>query len=258
MIFSYDQFLQLLGLYFWPFLRIGAMLTVVPLFSGRFVPVKTRLALTVLITFAVAPTLNLPPPVSPFSWHGILLIAQQIGIGLAMGLVFAMVFEAFVVAGHLVSMAMGLAMASMVDPSTGVNTPVIGRYYSIIVSLIFLALNGHLLVIKVVVDSFSYLPVGLHFFTQDSLKSIYSFASVMFEVGVLVGLPTVTALLLVNISLGVIARAAPALNIFAVGFAVTILVGLIMLVFTTPLLSPSFQNILLQGVSLIKHFNLTG
>lgn len=258
MAFSYDQFLQLLGLYFWAFLRIGAMLSVVPLFSGGYVPVKSRLILAVVITFAVAPTLNLPPPVSPFTWHGILLIMQQIGIGIAMGLIFALIFEAFVVAGNLVSMAMGLAMASMVDPSTGINTPIVGRYYTIIVSLIFLLLNGHLLVIKTVVDSFNYLPVGLHFFDQPTLKSIYSFASVMFEVGVLVALPAVTALLLVNISLGVVARAAPALNIFAIGFAITILVGLVMLVMTTPLILPSFENILLRGLSVIKHFNLTG
>lgn len=232
------------------------MLALAPLYSGNYVDMKTRAIFAMLITIVVAPSLALPPPVSPFTWHGILLIMQQVGIGLAMGLIFAVVFEAFVVAGHLVSMAMGLAMASMVDPGTGVNTPVIGRYYMLLVTLIFLLLNGHVLLFKVVVDSFEYLPVGLHFYDEASLKSIYGFGSQMFESGVLVALPVVTALLLVNISLGVISRAAPALNVFAIGFAITILVGLIMLVLVTPLVLPNFQNLLLEALGVLQRLKL--
>lgn len=258
MAFSYEEFLQLLGLYFWPFVRIGAMLALAPLFSGVYLNVQAKLILAVLITIAVAPSLALPPPVSPFTWHGILLIMQQVGIGFAMGLMFALVFEAFIIAGHLVSMAMGLAMASMVDPATGVSTPVIGRYYMIVVTLIFLLLNGHVLVFKVVMDSFEYLPVGLHFFNEVSLKSIYNFGSKMFEYGVMIALPVVTALLLVNISLGVISRAAPALNIFAIGFAITILTGLVMLIFITPLILPNLQNLLMEALETIERWQLNG
>ncbi len=257
MEFSYNEFLQLLGLYFYAFIRIGAMMALVPLYSGRFISMRSKVVLALLITLVVAPSLALPPPVSPFTWHGILLILQQVGIGLAMGLIFALVFEAFVIAGHLVSMSMGLAMASMIDPSTGVNSPVIGRYYIIMVTLIFLLLNGHVLVFKVVFDSFEHLPVGLHWFDQASLMSIIGFASNMFEAGVMVALPIVTALLLVNIALGVISRASPGLNIFAIGFGITILTGLVMLIFVTPLILPVLQNLTLEALDVLADLRLT-
>lgn len=256
MSFSYTEFLQLMGLYFWPFIRISGMLLMVPILSGSYVPMNVRLLLAVFITFAVAPSLALPPPVDPFTWHGILLIVQQLGIGVAIGLIFALIFQAFVIAGHLASMSMGLAMASMVDPATGVNTPIIGRYFTIIATLLFLLMNGHVLVFKAVLQSFETLPIGLHFFTQDSLKLIYGFGSQMFESGVTIALPLVTALLLVNIAFGVVARAAPALNIFAVGFPVTLLVGLIMLVFITPLLYPNLQILMKATVELLAQLKL--
>ncbi|MGC9385406.1 MAG: flagellar biosynthetic protein FliR [Hydrogenovibrio sp.] len=256
MTFSYTEFLQLLGLYFWPFTRITGMLLIVPLLSASYVSTQVRLFLAVFITLAVAPALSLPPPVSPFTWHGVLLIVQQLGIGAAIGLIFLVVFQAFVVAGHMVSMAMGLAMASMVDPATGVNTPIVGRYFTIIVTLLFLLMNGHVLVFKAVVSSFETLPIGLHFFNQDSLKLIFEFGGEMFAFGVGVALPLVTALLLVNIAFGVVSRAAPALNIFAVGFPVTLMAGLIMLVFMTPLLLPNLQALVNNAVEVIAKLGL--
>lgn len=257
MTFSYTEFMQLLGLYFWPFVRLSGMLLMVPLFSGSYVSMRIRLFLAVFITLAVAPSMELPPPIDPFTWHGILLIVQQLGIGVAIGLIFAVVFQAFVIAGHLASMAMGLAMASMVDPATGVNTPIIGRYFTIVATLLFLLMNGHVMVFKAVMQSFETLPIGLHFFTQDSLERIFNFGAQMFESGVAIALPLVTALLLVNVSFGVIARAAPALNIFAVGFPVTLLVGLIMLLFITPLLLPNLQLLLEALVELLSNLELT-
>ncbi|NCN43446.1 MAG: flagellar biosynthetic protein FliR [Piscirickettsiaceae bacterium CG_4_9_14_3_um_filter_43_564] len=257
MTFSYTEFMQLLGLYFWPFVRLSGLLLMVPLFSGTYVSMRIRLFLAVFITLAVAPSLTLPPPIDPFTWHGILLIMQQLGIGVAIGLIFTVVFQAFVIAGHLASMAMGLAMASMVDPATGVNTPIIGRYFTIIATLLFLLMNGHVLVFKAIVQSFETLPIGLHFFTQDSLKLIFNFGAQMFESGVAIALPLVTALLLVNISFGVIARAAPALNIFAVGFPVTLLVGLIMLLFITPLVLPNLVLLMNTLVELLSKLELT-
>ncbi|QBZ82703.1 flagellar biosynthetic protein FliR [Hydrogenovibrio crunogenus] len=256
MSFSYTEFLQLLGLYFWPFIRISGMLLMVPILSGSYVPINVRLLVAVFITLAIAPSMTLPPPVDPFTWHGILLIVQQLGIGVTIGLIFALVFQAFVIAGHLASMSMGLAMASMVDPATGVNTPIIGRYFTIIATLLFLLMNGHVLVFKAVLQSFETLPIGLHFFTQDSLKLIYGFGSQMFESGVTIALPLVTALLLVNIAFGIVARAAPALNIFAVGFPVTLLAGLIMLVFITPLLYPNLQILMRASVELLAQLKL--
>lgn len=257
MSFSYQEYLQLIGLYFWPFVRIGAMLSVMPLFGLRAVPARSRLVLTLVITLAVAPMLPLPPPVDPFTWKGLLYMMQQVLIGLAMGIIFVVVFQAFVVAGHLVAMGMGLAFASMVDPATGLQTPVVSQYFTILVTLLFLALNGHLMVIYAVVESFTHLPVGVNFLTLDSYKLVVDFGGYMFIAGVLIALPAITALLLINISFGVVTRAAPALNIFAVGFPITLLAGLVMLYFITPLVLPHLQELMARAFETIEMFELT-
>ena len=258
MTFSYVEFLQLLGLYFWPFVRIGAMLSIVPLFSLQSITMQTRVILTLFITIVVAPNLALPPPVDPFTWQGVLFLVQQILIGLAMGTVFLIVFQAFIIAGHIIAMGMGLAFAQMVDPGTGVSSPIVSQYFSIFVTLLFLAMNGHLLIIQVVVDSFEYLPIGVHFLNQESLRTLVEFGSYMFSAGVLVALPAVTALLLINVSFGVVTRAAPALNIFAVGFPVTLLTGLVMLSLTTPLILPHLQELIHRSVELMTNMQLVG
>lgn len=258
MSFSYPEFLQLAGLYFYPFVRIGAMLSIIPIYGIRAVPVRAKLILTVFITIVVAPSLTLPPPVDPFTWQGILFILQQVLIGLAMGLIFMVVFQAFIMAGHMIAMGMGLAFASMVDPGSGSQAPIVSQYFSIIVTLLFLALNGHLLVIQVLVDTFEYLPIGINFLNRDSLRLIVEFGSYMFSAGVLISLPAITALLLINVSFGVVTRAAPALNIFAVGFPVTLLTGLVMLSLTTPLILPHLQELIHQAVETITQLRLTG
>ncbi len=258
MTFSYPEFLQLAGLYFYPFVRISAMFAIIPIFSSRSVSIKFKLIFTVLITIAVAPSLSLPPPVDPFTWKGVLFISQQILIGLAMGLIFLVVFQAFVMAGYMVAMAMGLAFASMVDPGTGAQSPIVSQYFTIIVTLLFLSLNGHLLVIQVVVDSFEYLPVGISFLNRESLRLIFEFGSYIFLAGVLIALPAVTALLLVNIAFGVVTRAAPALNIFAVGFPVTLLAGLVLLSLITPLILPHLQELIRNALETIAQLRLTG
>lgn len=258
MTFSYPEFLQLLGLYFYPFVRIGAMLSIIPLFGIRAVPVRFKVILAIFLTLVIAPNLALPPPTDPFTWQGVLFLMQQVVIGLAMGLVFLVVFQAFVIAGHLIAMGMGLAFAQMVDPGTGVNSPVVSQYFTIVVTLLFLALNGHLLVIQVVADSFDYLPIGANFFNLESLRLLVEFGSYMFSAGVLIALPAITALLLINVSFGVVTRAAPALNIFAVGFPVTLLTGLIMLSLTTPLILPHLQELVHRAIEVITQLRLTG
>lgn len=258
MSFSYSEFLQLVGLYFYPFVRIGAMLSIIPIFGIRAVPTRSKIIMSIFLTLIIAPTLALPPPTDPFTWKGILFIMQQILIGVSMGVIFLVVFQAFVIAGHLIAMGMGLAFAQMVDPATGVNTPVVSRYFTIIATLLFLALNGHLLVIKVVSDSFGYLPVGSSFLNQESLWLIVEFGSYMFSAGVLIALPAITALLLINVSFGVVTRAAPALNIFAVGFPVTLLAGLVMLSLVTPLILPHLQELIHRAVETISQFKLNG
>lgn len=256
MSISYHDFLQLIGLYFWPFVRIGAMLSVIPLFSMRGVPVRARLLLSVVITLVVAPALDLPAPVDPLTWLGLLYMLQQVLIGLAMGVIFLVIFQAFVVAGHLIAMGMGLAFASMVDPATGMQSPVVSQYFTIIATLLFLAFNGHLLVIQVLVDSFTFLPVGANMLSAESMMLVASFGGYMFSAGVLIALPAITALLLINISFGVVARAAPSLHVFSIGFPVTLISGLVMMMMITPVLMPHLQEITMRSLEAIRDLQL--
>lgn len=257
MSFSYQEFLQYLGLYFWPFVRLGAALALVPMFSMQAVPMRVRLLLVVFVVLAAAPQLHLPPPIDPFSIEGLLVMLQQVVIGLAMGLIFLVIFQAFVVAGHFVSMGMGLAFATMVDPTNGMNSPVVSQFFTIIATLLFLALNGHLLVIHVVIDSFRLLPVGMSMLSPDTLKAIAGFGAYMFSAGVLMALPVVTTLLLVNLAFGIMSRAAPAMNIFAVGFPITLIAGLVLLSLMSPFLLEHLRALIEQGVGLIGHFKLS-
>ncbi|SFR59166.1 flagellar biosynthetic protein FliR [Thiomicrospira sp. ALE5] len=256
MTFTYTEFMQGLGLYFWPFVRIGAMLSILPLFGMRGVPARVRILLSLLVAIVIAPMIPLPPPVDPLSWTGLSYMLQQIIIGLAMGVIFLVVFQAFVIAGQIIAMGMGLAFSVMVDPATGVQTPVVSQYFTILVTLLFLALDGHMMVIYVLVGSFELLPIGANLLTVESFRLVYEFGRFIFSGGVLVALPAITALLLINISFGVITRAAPALNIFAVGFPVTLLAGLVMLMFITPMVLPHLQEMLHRAIDTIEQLRL--
>ncbi len=256
MTFSYHEFLQYLGLYFWPFVRLGAALALVPMFAMTAVPMRARLLLVVFVVLAAAPQLHLPPPIDPFSIEGVLVMLQQVVIGLAMGLIFLVIFQAFVVGGHFVSMGMGLAFATMADPTSGMNSPVVSQFFTIMATLLFLSLNGHLLVIQVVIDSFRFLPVGMSMLSPETLRAVAGFGAYMFSAGVLMALPVVTTLLLVNLAFGIMSRAAPAMNIFAVGFPITLMTGLVLLSLMSPFLLEHLRALIEQGVGLIGHFKL--
>ena len=219
-----------LGELFWPFIRIAAMLSIAPIFGARFIPVRTRLLLALVLTGVVYPLLPPVPIVDPLSGAGVLLIAQQMMIGFAIGFSLQLVFAALSIAGQTIAMGMGLGFASMVDPQNGVNVPVIGQYYIVVATLLFLSLNGHLALIRIMVDSFESLPVGVTSLSREDFQSIAGWGTRLFSNAMMVALPVVITILLVNISFGVVSRAAPQLNIFGVGFPITLTLGFITLV----------------------------
>lgn len=238
----------------WPFMRIGAMFSAVPIFSARSVPVRIRILLSMSIAWILLPIIPASPVVELISAEALLISVYQVFIGLAMGFIFQMVFSVFVIAGQSIAMAMGLGFASMVDPQNGVQVPVVSQVFLIMVTLIFLALNGHLLLIEVVAESFRQLPVGPLVPSRDGLWKLVIWGSDMFTGGVLLALPAVSALLLVNLAFGVTARAAPQLNIFAVGFPVMILVGMIFITLTLPTVTDHLSRLMMQAFGLIQTF----
>ena len=252
MTFSGTELMTWVASIMWPFMRIGAMLVAAPIFSARSVPVKIRVLLAVLLSWLVAPVIPPVPVVDMISFEALVISVYQVFIGVVMGFILQMVFSAFVIAGQSIAMAMGLGFASIIDPQNGVSVPVVSQALLIMVTLIFLSLNGHLMLIEVLVKSFTALPTGLIGFSAADLWQLVSWGSTMFAAGMMVALPAVAALLLVNIAFGVTARAAPQLNIFAVGFPVMLLVGLIFMILILPTLTDHLSDLLSRSFELIN------
>ena len=218
---------QELGLSVWPFFRVAGVLMVAPVFAARLVPVRVRLALAVAASIVVAPLL---PPTPPFdlTFATGIAVAQEVVLGAAMGFCLQMIFDAFIVAGQTIAMSMGLGMATMIDPQRGISVPVVSQFLVVLGFLIFLALGGHLATIRLIADSFQAVPLGRGL-SVDGLWMIASWGSQLFAGALRIALPAATALLITNIAFGVMSRAAPSLNLFAVGLPAGLLVGFLLL-----------------------------
>lgn len=252
MNFTGAELISWLATLMWPFMRIGAMFIAAPIFSARSVPVRIRILLAFFIALLLVPVIPEPPKVDLISGEALLISVSQVLIGIAMGFILQMVFAAFVIAGQSIATAMGLGFASMVDPQNGVQVPVISQSFLIMATLIFLALNGHLVFIEVLAKSFQNMPVGSSFISSDALWRLVTWGSDMFTGGMLIALPAVAALLLVNLAFGVTSRAAPQLNIFAVGFPVMIMVGLAFIILTLPTITEHLSKLVSQALEFVN------
>lgn len=236
----------------WPFIRISAMLLSAPMFGANTVPVRVRLALALMLAWTIHAFIPPAPAIDPVSIEGGLITAYQVLIGVTMGLIMQMLFATLVVAGQSVALSMGLGFATLVDPQNGVQVPVVSQYYVILGTLLFLTFNGHLLLIDMLVRSFHWLPVGLIGIDREGLWRVATWGTQMFGLGLMVALPAVAALLLVNLAFGVVTRAAPQLNIFAVGFPMTIMLGFVLILLSLPSLVPQFSNLMGQTFMLLS------
>jgi flagellar biosynthesis protein FliR len=255
---SVGQLNEWIGFYFWPFIRVTGMLVVAPVFSTRTVPVRIRVMTTVVITLVMAPTLPPMPLLDPFTLGGVLQLANQFMIGLAMGFVLHMIFAAFTVAAQSMGMSMGLGFAMAVDPTNGVQVPVLAQLLVLFATLIFLSLNGHLMIIDTLRESFFTMPVSNRPLSSDAIWSLLSWSKIIFVWGVKTAIPIVVTLLLINISFGVVTRAAPQLNIFAVGFPVSIMVGFWLLNISFPALWPRLVELMESAFYTVQQFRLDG
>ena len=216
----------------WPMIRVSAFLLTAPFFSIRAVSVRIRVLLAVLLTWMVYPLTDWPL-LDPFSAIGLREAFLQVFIGALMGLLLQIVNAALIIGGQAISASMGLSMANMVDPNMG-NVPVIAQFLIICSTLIFVGLGGHVIVISLLLESFQVLPIGQMVQVKSLMALTIEWSSMMFLGAVMIGLPLMSSLLFINIGLGVITRAAPALNIFAVGFPAMILAGIVLLSLSMP------------------------
>ncbi|MGV6393903.1 flagellar biosynthetic protein FliR [Pseudomonas caspiana] len=208
-----------------PMFRITSMLMTMPVFGTTLVPRRVRLYFALAITVVVAPVLPPMPQVNALDLSALLLIGEQIIIGAMLGLFLQLFFQAFVIAGQILSIQMGMGFASMVDPTNGVSSAVIGQFFTMLVTLVFLGMNGHLVVIETLVESFTTMPVGSGLLVSNFWELANGLGWVL-SAGLRIVLPAITALLVINIAFGIMTRAAPQLNIFSIGFPLTLVMGM--------------------------------
>ncbi len=247
-----DQLEALLTQVFWPFVRIGACFMVAPIFSAQFIPARVRVLLALVIAVMVAPLVPTPTGITPFSAPGLLVTVQQAIIGIALGFCIEILFDAVTMGGQLLANSMGLSFAFNVDPMHGTSTPALGQFYSLLVILTFLALNGHLILIETLVEGFRTMPVGTTGLGSEGMWSVVAWGAQIFSGALAVALPGITALLIVNVAFGVMSRAAPTLNLFAVGFPVTLIFGLVIVLVGLPTVQSTFMRLLEEALSVVR------
>lgn len=225
--FDAAQLNVLLYSFFLPFFRIASFFMAMPIIGTRLVAVRIRLGLALAFTAVLVPVLPASPVLDPLNLHTYILVAHQIIIGSALGFALHIMFQVFAVGGQLIANQMGLGFASMSDPANGVSVVVLGQFYMMMTTLMFLAMDGHLIMLNILARSFQVLPLGESALTQLRLSDIPLAGGWMFSSALLMALPAVTSLLVVNLSFGIMTKAAPQLNIFAIGFPFTMTLGLL-------------------------------
>lgn len=229
--------------------RIGAALFAAPFFGATSVPVTARVCMAWALAIFVAAWLPaVTAPAALFSAAGLLAVAGEVVVGLALGFVLQIAFAAPVMAAELIGGGMGMSMAVSSDPNGGGQTTAFGQYFTIVLILIFLAVGAHLKWIALLVESYRSFPPGQTWLGPDRFELIASFAGAMFETAVRIALPVTLVLLLVQVLTGVLSRSAPSLNLFALGLPAGVLAGIAALIVAAPLLYDQFDG--LVGLSL--------
>jgi flagellar biosynthesis protein FliR len=230
-------------------LRPGAALFAAPLFGASAVPVQVRIILSLAVGIPAAALVKIAvPPEGVISVNGILMIAGELVLGLAMGFAIQIGFAAAQVAGEVISNAMGLGFAAMQDPMSGHSSTAIGQFLNMLGTALFLCMNGHLALIDAVVRSFAAMPPGRAWLAPDSLRGLVDFAGLMFAAGVSIAIPVAFALILVQIVMATVTRAAPALNIFSIGIPATVLAGLMLMAAAVPVLADAIEHTLEHSI----------
>jgi flagellar biosynthetic protein FliR len=219
------------------FLRTGAFVMAAPIFGANVVPARVRLLFALALSVGIAPAVAGSGVPLAFDATLPLVVGRELLMGWLLGFAAQLFMQAFVLAGQLIAMQLGLGFASMVDPGNGVDVTVLGQLYLMLATLLFLSLNGHLVLVQVLVEG-----MQLQLLVSDSMLSgLFALAAWMFGGGLLIALPAVTALLLVNVALGVLSRSAPQLNVFSIGFPLTLLLGVVVVWLATAGFLPEFD-----------------
>ncbi len=243
--------MEALASHIWPFCRISGMFMVMAGVGSRNLSVKIRLFYALTVTVVVAPVIGPMPDVELFSVASYIIIIQQTLIGVAIGFISILVLQSFVVAGQVIGMQTSLGFASMIDPGSGQTVPVVGQFFLLLATLMFFAIDGHLIMIKMLVVSFETLPISVDGLTKLTLSNIANWGGWMFTSSLAMSIAAMVALLVINFSFGILTRAAPQLNIFSIGFPVTMLAGLLVLWLTLDTVMSHFDSLWARSVEMM-------
>ncbi len=232
----------------WPLTRILGLIAASPVLGNNSIPVSVKVSLGVLLTMIMAPAIPALPAVDPMSMAGLLIVFQELLIGLAMGFSMRIVFAAIEMAGEVSSLTMGLGFASLFDPMSRGRSSAVSQFLALIATMAFLAVNAHLVLLSALAESFVVLPIAATPVSTNLSYNLVSWAGTIFASGLHLSLPIVAALLITNVALGILTRAAPQLNIFGIGFPVSLGVGLLLISAVLPYLNMPMQNLFNQGI----------
>jgi flagellar biosynthetic protein FliR len=238
--------------YLWPMTRILGLMALAPLYNNGLIPARIKVGLSFLIAMIVAPSVPAMPAMDPMSLPGLLILTQQLVIGLAMGLAMRIAFAGVEMAGTITGLTMGLGFATFFDPQSQGQSSAISQFFALLMIMVYLAANIHLLVLSTLVDSFTTLPISATPFEGDRLKQIVAWGGRIFSSGLQLSLPLVTALLITNLALGILTRAAPQLNLFGIGFPITMGAGFVMIALSLPYMTTPLLHLLEEGITVMQ------
>ena len=234
----------------WPFLRVLAVFTSAPIFSSRVFPLRARVGLALLIAIAAQPSLSGQPVISISGPDALGALAQQVGIGLAIGFTVRLVFAAVELAGEVVGFQMGLNFASFFNPSLNTQSSAVATFFGQMSTFLFVVMNGHLMILMAVIKSFEAFPVDQNFLAAMSSLKLYNLGADLFATGLWIALPMIGMLMFVNLGLGIVSRVAPQMNIYAIGFPITLTVGLLGIAVTLPMLDQPMMALMERAIDL--------
>jgi len=256
--FTTTELYAWIGGLLWPLTRILGLVTAAPVFGNTGVPMLIKLSLGVLLAAIVAPTIPTIPAVDPTSWAGILILTQEMLIGASMGFALRLVFAAIEFAGEVSSSTMGFGFATFYDPSSAGRNSAISQFLALVATMAFLAMNAHLVLIQALVESFYTLPISATPMSLAAPLEMVRWGGRIFSAGLQIGLPIVAAMLVTNIALAILTRAAPQLNLFGIGFPITLGAGFLVISITLPYLGTPMQNLFNQGIEASRRIPRTG
>lgn len=252
--FSAAQLDAWIAAYLFPLARVLALVAVAPFFSNAALPRRIRLLVGLAIAVAIVPTLPPMPKVSAGSGEALWILSQQMLVGFAMGFSMRLVFAGVDMAGNLIATQMGLGFTTSYDPLSTSQTAVVSEFLSLLAVMVFLSINGHLFYFATLVQSFTVIPVGTTSLSPNAWMNLVLMGSKIFYIGVLLSLPAVIALLITNLALGILNRAAPQLNLFAIGFPITLALGFIALSISLNYLATPLQAFMEKGLESMLGF----